>query len=64
MLCSSSEQHIINEKQDFFIFSTQFIMVIQEFVSASYFVGSFVTLLKQHGLLYLPSTIGGSVHCH
>jgi hypothetical protein len=35
-------------------------MVIQEFVSASYSVGSLLTFLKQHGFLYFPVTRGAS----
>jgi hypothetical protein len=36
-------------------------MFIQEFVLASYFEQSFVTFLKQSGLLYLPIKSGGSL---
>jgi hypothetical protein len=34
-------------------------VVIQDFVLASYFVGGFYNILKEHTLLYLPITNSG-----
>jgi hypothetical protein len=43
--------------------SSYVLVVVQEFVLASYFVGSLLTFLKQHGLQYFPVTRGGILSC-